>query len=135
MATIQLETHIRAPIGRCFDLCRSIEMHEDTTGKTGEKAVSGRTSGLIEAAESVTWEAVHFFIRQRLTVRITEMERPYYFRDEMLKGAFKSMWHEHIFEEKNGQTLMTDTFCYVTPAGILGKLFDVLVLKRYIRLS
>ena len=61
------------------------------------------------------------------------MNVPDYFVDEMVSGAFKSIRHEHIFEDREGQTIMIDVFNYVSPLGILGKLADVLFLKRYLR--
>jgi hypothetical protein len=67
MTQIELSTHINAPIGRCFDLARSIELHVESTKQTGERAIAGRTSGLIELGESVTWRAKHFGIWQNLT--------------------------------------------------------------------
>lgn len=59
------------------------------------------------------------------------MKYPDYFVDEMVFGAFKSFKHQHIFEAKGGETIMTDVFDYVSPCGILGKLADWLFLKRY----
>ncbi len=131
MTTIKLTTFIDAPIEQCFDLSRSIDLHLRSTGNTQEKAIAGRTTGLIELGETVTWEAVHFGIRQRLTSKIGEMDAPYFFSDEMVKGAFKSLYHQHYFENKDGPTAMTDVFRYETPFGLLGKLFDMIVLKRY----
>ena len=54
MAIIELTTDINAPIGRVFDLARSIDLHMNSTSKTGERAVAGVTSGLIGAGEQVT---------------------------------------------------------------------------------
>ena len=79
----------------------------------------------------MTWEARHFGIRQRLSVEISKFNRPYFFEDRMTKGAFRSMRHEHHFAAKDGVTVMTDTFIYEVPFGILGQLFDKAVLKRY----
>ena len=59
------------------------------------------------------------------------MDRPVFFEDIMVKGAFKSMKHEHQFEEKNGETIMRDIFQYDVPFGIAGKLFNALILKNY----
>lgn len=59
------------------------------------------------------------------------MEYPYFFEDIMLKGAFKSMRHEHHFKNDNGHTIMDDIFEYEAPLGILGKAFDTLILKNY----
>ena len=131
MAKIILETHINAPVETCFNLCRDIDLHQVSTEKTKERAIAGRTSGLCELGDTITWEANHFGIKQQLTVKITQLNYPYFFEDIMLKGAFKSMKHGHYFEENNGHTIMKDVFEYETPFGILGKLFDTLILKRY----
>lgn len=132
MTEIYLETFIEAPAGRVFDLSRSIELHEHSAARTKEKAIAGKTGGLIEVDESVTWEATHFGVRQTLRGRIVEMDRPRYFCDEMIDGAFKSLRHEHYFENKeNAATLMIDKFAYETPFWIFGAIFNALILKKY----
>ena len=134
MPSITIETLINAPINRCFDLSRSIDLHTDSMKHTGEKAIAGRTSGLIGLGESVTWEAKHFGIRQHLTSKITEFDYPNYFVDEQVSGAFKSIRHEHCFEARGGQTLMTDIFTFESPLGWLGRLANVLFLKSYMKI-
>jgi ligand-binding SRPBCC domain-containing protein len=131
MTIIHLTTLINAEISRCFDAARDIDVHMRSAEGTNEGAVAGRTSGLCEAGDTITWEAKHFGITQRLTVEITQLSRPVFFEDKMLYGAFKSMRHEHHFEEKEGKTLMTDVFQYEAPFGFLGQWFDQLILKNY----
>lgn len=131
MPRIELSTHINAPIGKVFDLSRSIDLHMRSTSKTGEQAVAGRTSGLIGLGETVTWRAKHFGIWQELTSKITEFNYPTFFVDEMVSGAFKSFRHEHHFSDESGVTLMRDVFVFESPFGIIGRLFNRLVLKRY----
>jgi ligand-binding SRPBCC domain-containing protein len=131
MTEILLNMYINATAQVCYDLSRSIDLHQVSTAKTKERAIAGRTSGLMEASEFVTWEAIHFGIKQNLTVRNIEMKPYTFFNEEMIKGAFKSMYHEHYFEEKDGGTLMSDIFRYETPGGMFGKIFDKLVLKAY----
>lgn len=213
MPLIHLITSIKAPIQVVFDLSRSIDFHQESVSKTREKAVAGRTSGLIELGETVTWEAFHLGVKQQLTTKITAMvqNRPlsdlishpecsnlctsilisshpeclnwrpsilssqaqktqgaslsvskgamrftqctssnvskgaksgYYFVDEMVKGVFKSIKHEHLFYEekdcvvslqstRSDLTVMVDLFHFEAPLGILGKLANVLFLKRY----
>lgn len=133
MTVIHLETLIHAPAQICFDLSRSIDLHQVSTVKTKERAVGGRTKGLIEKGEHVIWEAVHFGVKQNLTVKIVDMQSPDFFTDEMQKGAFKSMWHEHRFKEENGKTLMTDVFKFEAPLGFLGIMAEWLFLKSYMR--
>ncbi|MCW1886891.1 SRPBCC family protein [Luteolibacter flavescens] len=133
MPRIELVFDIAAPIERVFDLARSIDVHQESQTRHGERAVAGRTSGLIEAGETVTWEATHFGIRQRLSSRIDSMTKPVHFRDSMISGAFADFVHDHHFEAIPGGTRMTDVFDYTAPLGLLGRLADVLFLARYMR--
>jgi len=133
MPVIHIETNIKAPMDVCFDLSRNIEIHVESTKQTGETAIAGKTNGLIELGETVTWRAKHFFIWQTLTSKITAMERPYYFVDEMVQGAFKSFRHEHYFVEKGGITQMADVFKFESPFGLLGIVANNLFLTRYMK--
>jgi ligand-binding SRPBCC domain-containing protein len=134
MTTIHLTTRIKALPEICFDLSRSIELHLDSTAHTKEKAVAGRTSGLCKTGDTVTWEAIHFGIRQRLTVKITSMNPPHSFEDRMLRGAFKSMKHQHHFKPIPGGIEMTDIFTFEAPFGLLGMLAEKLFLRNYMAL-
>lgn len=131
MPTIHLETFIRAPRELCFDLSRSVDVHMASTNYTGERAIAGVTSGMMSLNDEVTWEASHFWTRQRLTSRITAMERPRMFIDEMQRGAFKRWHHRHTFEAQGDVTLMIDDADYSSPLGLLGRIADHLFLKRY----
>lgn len=131
MPKIELVTFIKTDIEKCFDLARSIDLHQISTAETNEKAIAGKTNGLINLNETVTWEATHFGIRQKLTSKITKFDRPYHFRDEQVKGAFKCFIHDHYFENINGVVKMVDVFDFKTPLGILGKIADKLFLIRY----
>ena len=133
MPVIRLSTQISAPAERVFDLARSIDAHQQSALVTYERAVAGITHGLIGMAEEVTWEARHFGISQRLTVRVTEFERPSHFQDVMVAGAFKSMKHDHEFIAQPPGTLMKDHFEFESPFGMIGRLFDWLFLLGYMR--
>jgi ligand-binding SRPBCC domain-containing protein len=133
MPRIYLETIVRSDLETCFDLSRSIDFHKVSMEHTKEVPVAGRMSGLIEAGEFVEWEATHFFVRQRLSSRITEMVKPNYFVDEMVKGAFKSFVHKHKFlRHKAEEVLIIDDFQYEAPFGILGTVANALFLKMYV---
>lgn len=133
MPEIVIEIVVAAPIERVFDLARCIDLHEHSMTGTNERAVEGVTSGLIGLGDSVTWEATHFRIRQRLTSKITMFDRPTHFRDEMVKGAFKSFSHDHFFAESNGVTMVRDVFDYKSPFGIFGRIADSVFLEKYMR--
>jgi len=131
MPSIQLSININAPIQQVFDAARSIDLHQESMEHTDERAIAGKTIGLIELGETVTWEAFHFGVKQQLKVRITQMDAPNSFIDEMVSGAFKRFKHVHTFSEQGGFTRMTDSFNYTSPLGPLGKLADFLFLKKY----
>ena len=111
MPIIELKIEIKSNIETCFDLSRSIDFHQISTAGTNEKAIGGRTKGLINFGETVTWEATHFGIRQKLT----------------------SIVHDHYFEQANDRVIMKDVFSFQSPFGILGKVFDKLILKNYLK--
>jgi len=96
--------------------------------------MAGVTSGLIGMAQRVTWRARHFGIWQNLTSEITAMDRPAYFQDTMIRGAFRCMKHDHFFRALSPhETEMKDTFCFEAPLGILGRLAEISFLRRYMQ--
>lgn len=133
MPTLVLETELDAPVERTFDLARDVDRHTETMGH-GERAVAGTTDGLLERGDVVTWRARHFGVPLELTVELTELDAPTYFRDEQVDGPFASMTHDHRFERLGGdRTLMVDEFRFASPFGPLGTLADRLVLARYLQ--
>lgn len=130
MARIYPEVFIEAPVERVFDSSRSIDLHMRSASQTNEKAVSGKTSGLIGLNETVTWRARHFGIYQHLTVKVTDFRRPFSFTDVMLKGAFASMNHRHTFEAQGSGTKMTE---FNSPFGWIGRAVDFIYLKEYMK--
>ncbi|MEJ7861829.1 MAG: SRPBCC family protein [Pyrinomonadaceae bacterium] len=131
MPIIKIEIIVDAPRERVFDLARSIDLHTETMSEHKEKAVAGKINGLVNIGETVTWEAVHFGVKQKLTSKITMFNRPVHFRDSMVKGAFARFDHDHFFEEAKSGTLMKDIFDYDPPLGILGNIADALFLEKY----
>jgi ligand-binding SRPBCC domain-containing protein len=132
MVSIKQRMQIAAPIRRCFDLSRSIEVHLLGTERTGERAVGGVTTGLIGLGEFVKWRAKHLGFPQHLTSKITALDSPHYFQDTMIEGAFKFMQHDHFFTAiTESQTEMKDRFTFAAPLSILGNIAEQLFLKRY----
>ena len=131
MSVIKLQTLIKAKRNIVFDLSRSIDLQSTFVTSSNEKAVAGRTSGLIRLGETVTYRGKHLGVWQHLTSRVTALDRPHFFADEMEKGAFKSLRHEHHFIATKEGTLMKDVFNFQSPLGLLGKLANALFLKAY----
>lgn len=130
MGLIQLETLIHAPIARCFDLSRSVDVHVASTKSTNERAIAGVVTGLMNMGDIVTWEAKHFGIKQRLSVRISQFKRPEMFVDCQVKGPFRRFEHKHQFEQMGDSTLMKDIFNLECPFGIVGKMVDSIVTEH-----
>jgi hypothetical protein len=98
LPTIVLETTIRATPQRCFDLARDVSVHCATVAFTQERALPpGVTDGPLKLGDLVIFEARHLGVRQQLRARIVRFEPPHLFADEMIRGAFKSLYHLHEF--------------------------------------
>jgi ligand-binding SRPBCC domain-containing protein len=133
MPFIELKTIVDAAPEVCFDLSLDVDLHMQSMEQTNEKAIGGTTSGQIKLGETVTWKARHFGLNLTMTSRITELTKPLHFTDEMIKGPFKQLRHQHIFEKTPDGTVMTDLFDFRSPLGILGIAVDKLILEKYLR--
>ena len=133
MIRIQLTTVIAAPIERCFNLSRSVDLHTASTDWTGERAIAGVTAGLIGLGQEVTWSGRHFGFRVTHTSRITALKFPNYFQDSMVRGMFRRFCHDHYFETIEGRTLMKDAMEFEAPLGLLGKAAERLALEKHMR--
>ena len=127
-----VETWINAGVQTCFDAARDLDLHVKSVPHTNEVAVAGRTTGLIGMGEEVTWRARHFGVVQHFTSRITAFEPPSYFQDSMQRGAFRSFVHDHYFSARDGGTMMKDVLEFSAPLGILGRIVEKIVLRRYL---
>ena len=101
--------------------------------KSGERIVAAPESGILALGDEVTFEAKHFGIRQRLTSRIVEFDRPSSFTDQMQKGAFKSLRHRHEFRAEEAGTRVTDILDLQAPLGPLGWIAERAFLHRYMK--
>lgn len=136
MVTLEEVTVVHAPVERCFDLARSVEVHLAGNVHWGGQALAtaGITSGLVGLGQRVAWRARHFGVWHRLTSEITAMERPAYFQDTMVQGPFRWMQHDHFFRTLPDRTTeMRDVFSFAAPFGVVGRFTEVLVLRRYMR--
>jgi ligand-binding SRPBCC domain-containing protein len=133
MPLIKLTTFVKAPLERVFDLSRSIDLHKKSMSRYGEKPLTGRLSGLIEAGESVTWQAKHLLKLRTLSVKVSAMNAPHSFVDELVKGDFTAMKHEHYFKACDNGTFIIDHFYFESPYGTLGAWANRLYLTRYMR--
>ena len=136
MIFLEEHTTIHAPIERCFDLARSVEVHLLSNVHSGEQALAtgGITSGLVGLNGQVTWRARHFGVWQNLTSRTTELRAPEFFQVTMIRGIFRTMQADHLFRTlPHGATEMIDHFRIAAPLPVLGLIAEKLFLRRYMR--
>jgi hypothetical protein len=134
MIRFEKTTVIDAPIERCFDLARSVDVHLVANVHSGEQAlaVGGITSGLTGLGQQVTWRAKHFGFWHDLTSEVTLLEPPFHLQVTMIKGIFRSMQADHIFRVlPTGATEMKDIYAIAAPLPILGPTAEFLFLRRY----
>lgn len=58
-------------------------------------------------------------IPMRWRTRISAWQPPYRFADEQLSGPYSVWWHEHLFAEQDGGTLITDRVVYKSPLSFI----------------
>jgi len=131
--SIAVETKIAAPPNRCFLLSLSIDLHMASAHQSGERAIAGVTHGLIGLGETVTWQGRHFGLTLIHETQITKYDRPRYFQDVMIKGAFRGFTHDHRFQPSpDGGTIMSDDLHFAAPLAPLGLIAERVILRRYL---
>ena len=124
---------IDAPIGRCFDLVRSIDFHEAAARSIDGAAIGGKTSGLATKGDSTQWRATFFGLKFRLTTQIDQFAPPGMFREVMTRGLFKSFSHTYRLSIDGQHTVLEDQFEFASPLGVLGQVIDRYVLLKPMR--
>ncbi len=61
---------------------------------------------------------------------ITHVVNEKYFVDEQRIGPYNLWHHQHILEEKDGGTLMTDIVSYEPPFGFLGRIANTILIEK-----
>ena len=132
MTDLEVQTQIAAPPEICFDLARNVDFHAQSLAHTGERVTHRPDRALLELGDEVEFEGRHLGVRQRLRARIESLDRPHQFRDEMVRGAFRSFTHDHVFEVSAGGTLMRDRIRFAAPFWPLSVVVERVVLRPYL---
>jgi ligand-binding SRPBCC domain-containing protein len=133
-ATVVVVTSIRAPAAVLFDLELDADVHAASLESSGEEATTSTGRPALGPGDEVTLTARHLGRTWRLTSRVTEYDRPHRFVDEQVSGPFRSMRHEHLFEQAaDGSTVMTDRMTFEAPLGPVGAVVGRFVLGPYLR--
>jgi hypothetical protein len=129
----RIETLIKAPPHKLFDLCLDIDVHQAGISDYKKEAFTGVIKGIISLGEILTWRAKHYLVFQILTEQITEVDSPDYFSDEK-KVFFKRFKYSSDFECKEAETLIIDLFYFnsllVSAARFVDKYITKLLIKN-----
>ncbi len=131
---IEVVTVINAGRAVAFNLELDVDAHTASMKGSNETATTSSGRRGLQLGEEVTFRARHLGLYWRMTSRITEYQHPRRFVDEQTRGPFRSMCHEHIFDDLGaGQTQMTDRMTITVPGGFVGSTFARLLLAPYLR--
>ena len=72
------------------------------------------------------------FLKNNWLIKLTEFKENSLITDTQMKGPFKNWVHDHIFEEVEGKTKMTDRIRYELPFGLMGKFADKVIVSKLI---
>lgn len=135
MAVIELVTLVQCSAGRLFDLELDMEAHSASLAASRETATTSTGRSVLGLGDEVTFRARHLGRTWTMSSKVTEYERPVRFVDEQLRGPFRAMRHEHLFEDTgDGLVRMTDRMVVTAPLGVLGAAVVRLLLAPYLRL-
>jgi len=79
-------------------------------------------SEILELGDKIHLRVILYALRINWEATITECDKNVRFTDVLTKGPFALWKHQHLFEDKNGGTLMTDRIEYKLCSGIFGLL-------------
>ncbi len=134
MPIIRCQTTVRAPAERCFDLCRSVDLHVDSSPEIAARAVGGRRTGLSADGDVTVWSARFLGLRSTMHTRVEDFDRPTHFRDRMTRGLLRHFAHLYQFRPlPDGGCLMSDELRVEAPLGPLGRLAERVYLDRRMR--
>jgi ligand-binding SRPBCC domain-containing protein len=131
---VEVVTLIRAEPEVVFDLELDVDVHAASMATSRETAETSTGRPSLGPGDEVTFTGRHFGVSWQLVGRVTEYDRPRRFVDEQVRGPFRRLRHEHLFEAVgDGTTRMTDRLSFTAPLGRLGAVAARAALAPYLR--
>lgn len=130
MEKIALNTEIKAPIARVFDLARSVDLCQLARDQKEQVKRVFQTNHLLNESQSISWSAKFAGLKDQFTALITKMNSPHAIEEQLNFGHFVQFKHKRFFEEKEGKTIIRDEFVIDKTEGKLGIALDIESLKK-----
>lgn len=125
MVTLEEITVIHAPVERCFDLARSVDLRQEGMANAGEQPTSGTSSALLGLDDEVIWPVRYLGTSRNITLRVSRLEAPRFLQFRMVSGPFRLFEHDHLFVERGqGLVAMKDTLRFAAALPGLGMLAE-----------
>lgn len=129
----QTETIFQKPIEKIFSFFSKAENLEVITPPHLKFKILTPLPIEMKKGALIEYQLKIYYIPFRWITKITAWEPPHRFVDVQLKGPYRRWIHEHIFEEIESGTKMTDIVEYAVPGGILAPMINLLFVKRDIQ--
>ena len=133
MYTFERATLIKAPVDEVFEFFEDPRNLSKITPKGMIFDITDIDELPVRSGFRIEYSIRVMGIPVKWVTQIPIYEPPDRFVDSQEKGPYKSWLHEHTFEDRGGQTLMTDRVQYELPFGILGKVAHSLLVSRQLR--
>jgi ligand-binding SRPBCC domain-containing protein len=128
--TLRRRQRIPRPLDEVFAFfCDARNLEELTPPWLGFQIL---TSGPIRIAQGtkIRYRLSWHGIPVTWTTGIRRWEPPHRFIDVQLSGPYRLWHHTHLFESRDGGTLMTDIVRYRLPFGMIGRVVHALKVRR-----
>ncbi len=132
MEKIEFNTHIKAPIQRCFDLARSIDFHKISISAVKEESIAGITTGLIGHNQRALMQSQLWGRYFTTELKIAKFTPPYFLSYEIVDSTFQSIVHDYYFYDISEETVMVNHFYYRPRWGLIGDIVNFLFLQNYL---
>jgi hypothetical protein len=119
---VKEHVHVRAPIERCFELARSVELAGEMAGVQVTENGIARSHGQVQAGDHMIWKGWSFGLPARHESVVTRVEAPRALEDRMVRGRFRRFEQIQSLSEIDDHTLVTATVRFVIPRGLPGRL-------------
>ena len=133
----QLKAEQELPISKkeAWDfLVNPKNLQKITPPHMGFEITSPYTGNEVYEGQIITYKVYPFKgIKSYWVTEITKVKEGEYFIDEQRFGPYKMWHHEHFIEEKNGGVLMTDVISYKIPFGLIGRMFEPILVQKQLK--